>query len=206
VIIRINAEVRCADGARGQCTHVIADPTTGELTHLVVKANWPPRPERLVPMEQVVETTSELVRLRCTADELRSMDAFVTTQYVEATRPAYYYESKGVYALPHELSVEERILVPETVEQVPAGELALRRGARVEATDKPIGRVDELILDPKSHRVTHLVLREGHLWGQKEVTIPVSEIALVEEDTVRLKLDAKSVEALPATSVRRPLS
>jgi hypothetical protein len=41
-------------------------------------------------------------------------------------------------------------------------------------------------------------MREGHLWGQKEITIPVSAIARVEEDTVYLKLDKAGVEALPA--------
>jgi hypothetical protein len=44
---------------------------------------------------------------------------------------------------------------------------------------------------------------EGHLWGKKEVTIPVSAIDRIEEDTVYLKLDKKAVESLPSESVRR---
>jgi hypothetical protein len=47
------------------------------------------------------------------------------------------------------------------------------------------------------------VLREGHLWGQKDVTIPVSQIERIEEDAVHLKLDKRSIEALPAIPVRR---
>jgi hypothetical protein len=45
--------------------------------------------------------------------------------------------------------------------------------------------------------------REGHLWGEKHVTIPVSQIGRIEEHTVYLKLDREQVEALPAIPVRR---
>jgi hypothetical protein len=42
-----------------------------------------------------------------------------------------------------------------------------------------------------------LVMREGHLWGKKEVTIPLSAIGDTHEDTVFLKLDKKLIESLP---------
>jgi len=51
--------------------------------------------------------------------------------------------------------------------------------------------------------ITHLVLREGHLWGEKDVTIPVSQIDHIEEGTVHLKLSKPDIEALPAIPVRR---
>jgi hypothetical protein len=47
-------------------------------------------------------------------------------------------------------------------------------------------------------------MREGHLWGKKEVTIPVSAVDFADADTVYLKLDKKDVKALPAVSVKRP--
>jgi sporulation protein YlmC with PRC-barrel domain len=79
----------------------------------------------------------------------------------------------------------------------------VRRGARVEATDGHVGRVDEFLIDPESEHITHLVMREGHLWGQRDVTIPISKVDRMEEDTVYLKLDKGSVEALPTIPVRR---
>ena len=66
-----------------------------------------------------------------------------------------------------------------------------------------VGQVDEFLVDPVSGHITHLILRKGHLWGQKDVTIPVSEIARVEEDTVYLKLTKEQIEALPTIPVRR---
>ena len=42
-----------------------------------------------------------------------------------------------------------------------------------------------------------------YLLGKKEVSIPVSAIDRIEEDTVYLKLDKKAVESLPSEPVRR---
>jgi hypothetical protein len=56
---------------------------------------------------------------------------------------------------------------------------------------------------PADERVTHLVLREGNLWGQKDVTIPVSQIERIEANTVYLKLDKRNIEALPSVPVQR---
>ena len=93
--------------------------------------------------------------------------------------------------------------MPLEHEHIPVGEVAIRRGTSVEATDGRIGKVDEFLVHPENDVITHLVLREGHLWGKKDVTIPVSEIDKIAEEAVYLKLDKKAVEALPTVPVRR---
>jgi 3-phosphoglycerate kinase len=79
-------------------------------------------------------------------------------------------------------------------------ELAVRRGARVEATD---GRVDLFLVDPNSGHITHLCLRESHLRGEKVVCIPVSEIGEIKEKVVHLKVDKEAVASLPSVPVKR---
>jgi sporulation protein YlmC with PRC-barrel domain len=81
-------------------------------------------------------------------------------------------------------------------EHNPAGELAIRRGARVEAVDGHAGRVDEFLINPENDHITHLVMREGHLWGQKDVTIPMSQIDRFADNTVYLKLNKQEIEEL----------
>jgi sporulation protein YlmC with PRC-barrel domain len=87
---------------------------------------------------------------------------------------------------------------------VPAGELALHSGMSVEATDGKVGKLDALVLDPSSGEVTNLLMREGHLWGKKEVAIPVSAIDWIDADTVYLKADKAEVKALPPVPVKQP--
>jgi sporulation protein YlmC with PRC-barrel domain len=197
--IPINADVQCTDAPCGRSTCVIVNPTTQRVTHLVVKETQFPYDERLVPIDQVEEATSHLIRLHCASRELAEMEVFVKTEFVETPIPDYIGGSylAWPYVLP------EPMAVPIEHEHIPAGELAIRRGARVEAADGHVGRVDEFLVDPANGHITHLVLREGHLWGQKDVTIPVSQIERIEEDAVYLKLDKRSIEALPAIPIRR---
>ncbi|MEW5961654.1 MAG: hypothetical protein AB1801_28385, partial [Chloroflexota bacterium] len=79
-------------------------------------------------------------------------------------------------------------IVDEKIRRIPPGELAVRRGARVRATDGWAGRVDKFLVGPVSGNITHLVLQEGHAWGKKVVCIPVAQIERIEERTVHLTL------------------
>jgi PRC-barrel domain len=95
------------------------------------------------------------------------------------------------------------VYVPEETQQIPPGELAVRRGTRLEATDGYVGHVDEFVVNPVNGHITHLVMREGHLWGQKDVIIPLSAMGDTREDTVFLKLDKHQIESLPTFPLQR---
>jgi hypothetical protein len=45
-------------------------------------------------------------------------------------------------------------------------------------------------------------MRKGHLWGEKEISVPVSEVERITEDIVHLKLGRRQIAALPAIKVR----
>jgi sporulation protein YlmC with PRC-barrel domain len=196
--IPIDAEVFCTDGLCGRSTCVVLEPKTEEVTHLVVKENESPHQEILIPVTAVTATTPDSVNLRYTRRELAGLQSFIETDYVQVDipRPAggIYYRMPYVYPEVETLPVKH--------EAIPAGELAVRRGASVEATDGHVGRVDEFLVNPENDHITHLVLREGHVWAQKDVTIPVSEIERIEENTVYLKIDKRGVEALPTIPLK----
>jgi uncharacterized membrane protein len=75
--------------------------------------------------------------------------------------------------------------------------------AKVECTDGNVGEVDELVKDPDSGDITYVVMREGHPWGKRDVTLPISAVDRVEGDKVYLNLDKNEVELLPSIPVRR---
>jgi sporulation protein YlmC with PRC-barrel domain len=199
--IPIGAEVKCADGPCGHSTCVILNPVTRQVTHVVMKEKWFPHVERLVPVELVTESTPHQIQLRCTAEDLVELDSFTETEFLQSEEPFHIYDVEEYRLWPYVLPEDE--MLPVEFERVPPGELAVHRGAHVLARDGRVGRVDEFLVNVADGHITHLVLREGHLWGQKDVTIPVSEIEGIEEDTVHLKLDKAGVEALPGITVRR---
>lgn len=200
--IPLNAEVQCADGLCGRSTYVIVNPVTQKVTDVVVEERVFPHTEYLVPLELVAESTPTLIRLSCVTGDLITLDPFIDVEFVPG-EPFSDYDYAGEAVLLWPYALPDAGVIPEEHERIPLSELAVRRGARVEATDGHVGRVDEFLVDPESEHITHLILREGHLWGQKDVTIPVSQIGRIDEDTVHLKLGREQIEALPAIPVRR---
>lgn len=197
--IPMDAEVFCTDGYCGRSMAVILKPETEEVTHLVVREKKTPHEELLIPVTAVTVTTPDSINLSYTREKLGKLQRFIDTEYVRVTVPRYVGGDSSLvpyaYAEPEVLAVRRKV--------VPNGELALCRGARVEATDGHVGSVDELLVDPENEHITHLVLREGHLWGQKEVRIPASAVERIEEDTVHLRVSKRQIEALPAAPLRR---
>jgi hypothetical protein len=94
--------------------------------------------------------------------------------------------------------------LPIISDRVPVGEVEVRRGEHVHATDGTIGRVQGLVIDPSDHHVTHVLLDEGHLWGKKRVAIPIGAVTGVGDgdgDGVRLKLTKDEVRDLPSVEL-----
>ena len=86
---------------------------------------------------------------------------------------------------------------------IPVGETEVGPGEPVHAVDGEIGRVQGFLVDPGDHRVSHVLLQEGHLWGHKEVAIPVSAVTGV-EDGIRLNITKQQVENLPPVDIDHP--
>jgi sporulation protein YlmC with PRC-barrel domain len=201
--IPIGVDVICtgSESPCGQSIYVILDPLTETITHVVVKQHVSAHSERLVPIAQVEDCSAGEICLHCTSEELSDMQPFVETEFIREDIPYYYPDTTLMWPMVYP-DIESELL-PIDHQHIPPGELAVRRGTEVQALDGRVGRVDEFIADPKTGHITHLIMREGHLWGEKEVTIPVSDIEHIEEDTVYLNLHKKDIGALPTIPVRR---
>ena len=207
--IPLQAQVECTDGVCGRCMVVLMNPVVDQVTHLVVREDAAPHTEYIVPVDVVTATTADTIELNCSKAEVEKMDPFVQTEYIEEKMPQMYPDYGGgyygmgtLYYWPY-ASYDRTMRVPVEHLQIPPGELAVRRGTHVEATDGFVGKVDEFLVNPENGHVTHLVMREGHLWGQKDITIPLSAIGETRDDTVFLKLSKHEIESLPTVAVHR---
>jgi uncharacterized membrane protein/sporulation protein YlmC with PRC-barrel domain len=173
------------------------------ITHIVVQVEDLPDPgQRLVPMEQVDLTTSDPIRLRCTKRELADMEPFVEKRYIPKKEQDWEHYQAGEWSEPYASTVGTQYKTEEEL-LIPKGELAIGRGTRVDATDGHVGIVGELVIDPKTGHISHVVLEESHLLSKHDVAVPVSAIDRVEDDTVYLKLDRHGIETLPAIPIKR---
>jgi sporulation protein YlmC with PRC-barrel domain len=206
--IPLNAQVECQDGVCGHSVYVLINPVLDQVTHLVVKTDSPPIKEYVVSIDFLNETIADTIRLRCSQGELEKMDPFIYTTFIQGKVPEGNNRYRGIYGTgsyyyaPY-ITTDKTIYKSVKKQQIPPGELAVWRGTRVEGNDGYVGRVDEFVVNPENGCITHLVMREGHLWGKKEVMIPLSAIGGARGDTVFLKLDRRQIETLPTFPVHR---
>ena len=196
----LNAEVHCTDGRCGRSSHVILNPTTEQVTHLVVRERRPSSVERLVPARLVTQTAAEVILLNCSLEQFAKLEPFNQTEFVYGDLPHHATDPSLTLLWPY--VVPAKRIVDEKIRPIPPGELAVRRGAQVRATDGRIGRVEEFVVDPQSGNITHLGMREGHLREGSRICIPVSAIDRIQERVVHLNIDKEAVAALPSIPIR----
>jgi sporulation protein YlmC with PRC-barrel domain len=200
----IGASASCTDGVCGKVTRVVVDPVARTITHLVVEPKHWNGPGRLVPLDLIDATTGE-IRLRCTLAEFEELDPAEETQFLPGIPGYPGYGPEQVLFMPYYGMGTGAASVPLTVtyDAVPLDEVEVRRGEHVHATDGHIGRVQGLVIDPGSRHVTHVLLQEGHLWGRKEVAIPIGAVTGV-DDGIRLNITKQQVQDLPPVDIHHP--
>ena len=199
----IGAQVSCTDGHCGTLLRVIVNPVMKTVTHLVVGGGR--ASTRLVPMVLVGSGDADLVHLTCTGDKFEALEPAEVTEFVPATRDDLGYPAEQVHWLPYYPlgpigSMGLHIADPVTYDRVPSGDVQIRRGEPVHALDGDIGRVQGLVVDRTDNAVTHVLLAEGHLWGKKDVAIPIKAVTEV-VGGVHLNLSKDQVRDLPSVEI-----
>ena len=204
-VFTIGVDAVCTDGVCGEVIRVVVDPVARTVTHLVVEPKHRLDVGRLVPLGLADATAGE-IRLRCTLADFEKLEPAEETQFLPGTPGYPGYDPEQVLSMPYYGMGGSGTYVPQTVtyDAVPLDEVEVRRGEHVHATDGHIGKVQGLVIDPDSHRVTHVLLQEGHLWGRKEVAIPISAVTGISQDGIRLNLTKQEVQHLPAVDIDHP--
>ena len=201
----IGTGASCTDGAGGKVTCVVVDPLAHAVTHLVVEPKHRHGAARLVPLHLVDATTGE-IQLQCSLAEFEKLDPAVQTRFLPGTSGYPDYGPDQLLILPYySIGMAEAYSGPMTItyDAIPLGEVKVRRGEHVHATDGYIGKVQGLVIYPDRHHVSHVLLQEGHLWGRKEVAIPIGAVT-GGDDGVRLNLTKQQVQDLPPVDIRHP--
>ena len=216
--LEIGNRVRCTDGVYGELEDIVIDPLEKRVTHLVVQPERGEGGARLVPIQLAKgrDDGQREIELECTLDEAHGFESVREAAYLRLDENAvedpdwdvgvtdvlampYYYAGVGVGPYPGELTSHAAIYY----DRVPKGKVEVRRASAVISADgHSLGEVDGFVVDADEH-ITHFVLERGHLWGRKEVTIPIGAVARVESDAVHVALSKDEVGALPTVRVGR---
>lgn len=171
MLLALHVPVLCADTICGVVSGILLDAARRHVAYVLVQQLGLLGPERLVPPSAISAADARALRLRIDEEALIEYDVF--------DEPVSAYR-----------------LEPEPPTWTEAH--MLRHAARVLATDGPIGRVGALALNPDDWTIEQIILRRGHLWGARDIAIPMSQVAEISEFTVSLSLSRNEVEALAA--------
>jgi PRC-barrel domain len=199
---KIGVDVDATDGRCGHLARVIFDPVADVLTHLVVEPGHHEELARLVPVALVARVEDELIQLNCTKERFEQLDEAEEVQFLPANETPKGYGASAAawpyFGLGLPLGHHHN---PMFNDRVPLGDVEIRRGDPVHARDGWIGEVQGLVVDPADNHVTHVILQEGHVWGRKQVAIPIG-VANRAAGELRVDLTKEEVEALPPVSLK----
>jgi sporulation protein YlmC with PRC-barrel domain len=214
--LELGTSVRCTDGHFGKLADVVIDPASKRVTHLVVEPRHPSGATRLVPVDLAEPAEGPAISLRCTLEEARACESAREFRLLRLDAPPiedrdwdvgvqevlampYYPNGVGEYVGTY----DENVGI--SFDRVPKGEVEIRRASRMISADgDPVGHVDGLLVD-SDDRISDIVLRRGHLWRKRDITIPMSSVTKVETDTVTVGLTTEEIGKLPSVSTRRRL-
>ena len=213
---RIGADVAGTDGTCGTLTGVIIDPVARALTHLIVKPGHHRGFGRLVPVE-IVESDGDPIRLKCTVAQFLGLDEGEEFHFLPVDNPTFGYAGGQAFHSPHyellggagvvgggmrDIAYGHRSKHDVIAsDRVPVGEVEVRRGDPVHASDGFIGSVAGLIVNAADLHATHVLLAEGHLWGRKQVAIPIGAMTRHDQE-IRVDLTKQQIEALPPVHLK----
>lgn len=192
--IPLNAHVYCWDKMCGHSRYVVINPFTSQLTHFVVKTHDLVDPlELVVPIEWVDEANHRRIQLCQSQEELLKLPQLKHLETLGIWDPEQGYFPHHAVLWPINLTS-----YPRECLNISKEEELLEQGSEIRAADgKRIGWVDEFVIDPQTCKVTHLVMREGHFWHPKIVSVPVRFIRKIDHDAIYLSLDELAAEQLP---------
>lgn len=217
VKLELRSPVHCTDGPLGELADVVIDPTARRVTHLVIAPHHQHGLARLVPIDLAAAANNghAAISLRCTLEHARQLPSVQEFAYLRlgefpAKDPDWDVGIENVLALPYygyaglgETPIDYDPHVSMTYDRVPKGEVEIRRGSDVVLADGDLmGHVDGFLVD-SDDQITHVVLERGHLWGRRELTIPIGAVTRITTDSVMVRLTKDELGALPAVPVHR---
>lgn len=210
--LQLGGHVQTSDGAARELADVVIDATARRVTHLVVAPSDRPELARLVGIAQARggDGHDTPIVLTCTAEELERLEAVHHTAYLllgdklaedpDRTTGIEEVSSLSSYegfapggldsgALPTDFDPH----VTASYDLIPRGGVEIRRRSAVTSADgHHLGHVDGFVLDDE-HRIVELVLVHGHLWGKRDIHIPMTDVATIDNDELVLSVPRDEV-------------
>lgn len=225
---RLGMPVDASDGPWGELDDFVVDPTNWHITHLVVQPHHHHERSHLVSVDEVGSCDDRL-ELALTGSAIDETPKVEVTEFIRVKPPAvlgngWTSDAGAIHAWPYYPlggtavgfagsgfitgysstgSTGSPQYAATTFDHLPHGRVEIRRSSQVVTSDDhTVGKVDGFLFDDDG-LITHLVLDHGHLWGRREVTIPIEHVFRATREQVHLDVTRAEVGEFPAVKFHR---
>jgi uncharacterized protein YrrD len=184
----------------GKVDRVVASPGTGEVLGIVVRRGLLLRRDTVIPIDLVREADEYAVYVDARVERINELPEYREGEFVRAGAGWRSPEGRGpegvVFSLPARDVADD--LERGRAGQTPgaAGGRPLRAGQRVVCRDGEAGKLDLVLIDGKTGRATHFVVRRGLLFA-RDTIVPVSWVRDIDRDRIYLDLTRDELNRLP---------
>ncbi|HZT95617.1 MAG TPA: PRC-barrel domain-containing protein [Chloroflexota bacterium] len=194
----IGAHIVDREGERvGTLKNVIVNPDTKQVEEIVLGESGMIGREVVVPVGTVAAAEADQIQLDLDQNQVGKLKDFVHTNYI-APEPGGFTGmpwaggaliAPGIAPVGAAAGLETIAYTPivETEEQIPEGDVDIRPGTEVWATDGKVGTVDDVFVDPQTNRVTGFVVKEGFIF-QHDVEVSLAQISSIGSERIDLKV------------------
>jgi len=199
VEIKLLAPAYCTDGPGGQVSHILINERSWKISYIVVKDGSRDGGDWIVPLEFLESSTETDIRLNCDTAQLRQFEPFT----VFDLPPSRLFEKMDWRTGPDSYALLEASLRLSLETNLPPGYQSIYWGTQVGAADGQVGRISAVRYESRHQLLSALVIQHGTLWFKKEFAVPAHNIDCIEPEFVRLNVDRRQIEALPAIPPHR---
>ena len=193
----------------GELEHVVINPETKQVTHLVVRKGYLLSQDKVVPISLVMYANEEKIKLYDFEGNFDDLDNYIELHYVkskpedsveayEENLPLLYYPPTGVRGMGFVPIVRNPDgMEKKAVKNTPPSTKSIKEGSRVFGMEgEHVGDVEEVIIEPTSDRITHFVISKGIVFKDEKL-IPATWVHGFDDDRLKLVVDSNIVKELP---------
>lgn len=186
--------VYTSDGKQAGGLHrIVINPETMEVTQIVIQKGVLFKDDKVISVRDVATTSPEKVVLYITAEDVNEMPPLFINQHVPIGDRANREGNTDMYWNP----TKDRPVVMLKKRTISEDLVALKEGARVTSEEGlHVGSMESVLTDPETRKVTHFILSQGLLLKVRRF-LPVEWVKLLDDDEVRLSIEAQEIDGLP---------
>jgi uncharacterized protein YrrD len=186
----------------GEIERIVIDPSTGEVTHIIVRKGLFLTNDKVLPTSLIADATEERVVLHEFEGNLDDMPDYVEEHFIPTRFAHTYHLHYGpAYLFPYPPMRISKILFTEKKASrgttIPEDAASITQGANVITVDgKKVGDLKQVFVHPQTDRATHLLISKGFLWKEDKV-IPTGWVKEFHKDWVDLVVNSNVIDHLP---------